>query len=288
MKRREFLRAGAAAAACLGSSTPRSGARVLVLGGTRYFGPVLVEELLAHGATVTLFNRGKTNPHLFPKLEKLRGDRELPDASGLKSLANSSRTRDWVVDTWRGDARCVGETARLLCDRVRHYQYVSTVSVYDRWDRIRIREDEPLNPIPPRPPSPGEPYRYAIRKTLAEQQLREVLPGRSAFFRSHGMRGYPTSAPRHEPYWQVKVMRGRDLVVPAQIEHYQVTDMVSLARFMIRCAREGKTGPYNVAYPPLRFSRFIDAIVKHTRSTVQLHWIPDKFLQAQGVTLLRG
>jgi 2'-hydroxyisoflavone reductase len=36
--------------------------RVLVLGGTGYIGPHLVEHALARGHTVTLFNRGKTKP----------------------------------------------------------------------------------------------------------------------------------------------------------------------------------------------------------------------------------
>ena len=35
----------------------------------------MVRYAIARGHTVTLFNRGKTNTHLFPDLEKLRGDR---------------------------------------------------------------------------------------------------------------------------------------------------------------------------------------------------------------------
>ena len=50
--------------------------RVLVLGGTGQTGPHLVGQLLDRGHAVTLFNRGKTNTHLFPDLEKIRGDRE--------------------------------------------------------------------------------------------------------------------------------------------------------------------------------------------------------------------
>jgi 2'-hydroxyisoflavone reductase len=49
--------------------------QVLVLGGTIFLGPPTVERLLARGHSVTLFNRGKSNPQLFPNLEKLRGNR---------------------------------------------------------------------------------------------------------------------------------------------------------------------------------------------------------------------
>ena len=49
---------------------------ILILGGTVFLGRHLVEVALAHGHTVTLFNRGQHNPDLFPQVERLRGDRE--------------------------------------------------------------------------------------------------------------------------------------------------------------------------------------------------------------------
>ena len=56
-------------------STRHAPLRVLVLGGTGYIGPHLVEHALARGHAVTLFNRGKTKPGLFPRAEQLIGDR---------------------------------------------------------------------------------------------------------------------------------------------------------------------------------------------------------------------
>lgn len=50
--------------------------RVLILGGTEFLGRYLVEAALANGHEVTLFNRGQTNPDLFPDVERLRGDRD--------------------------------------------------------------------------------------------------------------------------------------------------------------------------------------------------------------------
>jgi 2'-hydroxyisoflavone reductase len=47
--------------------------RILILGGTGFIGPS-AQYALDRGHTVTLFNRGKTNPKLFPTVEKL-GDR---------------------------------------------------------------------------------------------------------------------------------------------------------------------------------------------------------------------
>ena len=51
--------------------------RLLVLGGTKFLGRAAVEAALAAGHEVTLFNRGTTNPDLFPELEK-RWTKRLP------------------------------------------------------------------------------------------------------------------------------------------------------------------------------------------------------------------
>ena len=66
--------------------------RILVLGGTRFVGRAYVEEALALGHEVTLFNRGRTGPDLFPGVERLRGDRDA-DLTALRG-----RTWDVVFD----------------------------------------------------------------------------------------------------------------------------------------------------------------------------------------------
>jgi nucleoside-diphosphate-sugar epimerase len=40
--------------------------RLLVMGGTLFLGRHIVEAALSAGHEVTLFNRGQTNPHLYP------------------------------------------------------------------------------------------------------------------------------------------------------------------------------------------------------------------------------
>lgn len=50
--------------------------KILILGGTRFLGRHLVNSARARRHEVTLFNRGQTNPDLFQKVKKIRGDRE--------------------------------------------------------------------------------------------------------------------------------------------------------------------------------------------------------------------
>ena len=77
--------------------------KILVLGGTGFLGPATIEYALARGHKVTMFNRGKTRPELFPNVEKLQGDRDPKKGKGLKAL----ETGQWdvVIDnstTFRG------------------------------------------------------------------------------------------------------------------------------------------------------------------------------------------
>jgi 2'-hydroxyisoflavone reductase len=67
--------------------------KILILGGTVFLGRALVESALNSGHEVTLFNRGKTNPGLFPGVEEIHGDRK----ESLDSLAG--RTWDAAIDT---------------------------------------------------------------------------------------------------------------------------------------------------------------------------------------------
>jgi 2'-hydroxyisoflavone reductase len=62
--RREFL--GTLAATYPLAAAPRK-MRILILGGTGFLGPATVAAAQARGHELTLFNRGKTRPGLFPK-----------------------------------------------------------------------------------------------------------------------------------------------------------------------------------------------------------------------------
>src|SRR5215813_13245500 len=75
----------------------QSAKRILILGGTNFLGPALVEAAVVAGHSVTLFNRGITNPELFPFLEKLRGLRSANAAEENLSALNG-RHWDAIVD----------------------------------------------------------------------------------------------------------------------------------------------------------------------------------------------
>src|SRR5215472_4997989 len=134
------------AAAASGSAVPPAAAvvpkRILVLGGTGFAGPPIVRDAIARGHKVTLFNRGKTNPGLFPQVETILGDR----MTELDRLAG----RDWdaVIDTWAPGPTLVRRAAELLREHVAHYVFLSTISVY-KLGKNPIDESSPTLPLPP-------------------------------------------------------------------------------------------------------------------------------------------
>src|SRR5262245_62772223 len=98
--------------------------KLLVLGGTKFLGRATVEAALARGHEVTLFNRGQTNPDLFPETEKLRGDRE-HDLAAL-----DGRTWDAVVDPSGYLPGAVRASAEKLAGSTGFYLFVSSLSAY--------------------------------------------------------------------------------------------------------------------------------------------------------------
>jgi 2'-hydroxyisoflavone reductase len=151
--------------------------RLLILGGTVFLGRHLVEAALAAGHGVTLFNRGRHDPDLFPAVEKLRGDRD----GDLRALEEG--TWDAVVDTCGYVPRVVGQSAALLADRVEHYTFISSISVYADFSQPGITEDAPVGVLadPTVDEVTGE--TYGPLKALCEEAAEAAMPGRMLVIR---------------------------------------------------------------------------------------------------------
>ncbi|WP_030687093.1 NAD-dependent epimerase/dehydratase family protein [Streptomyces sp. NRRL B-1347] len=97
-----------------------------VIGGSRYFGKLLVKRLLTAGHQVTVINRGSTRPPA--DVEHLVVDRD--DEPAL-TAALGSRTFDVVVDQVCYTPVQAAIAARAFADRTRRYVMTSTIEVYD-------------------------------------------------------------------------------------------------------------------------------------------------------------
>jgi 2'-hydroxyisoflavone reductase len=119
--------------------------KVLILGGTGFVGRILTENLLKSNYKITLFNRGKRNPGIFPEVKHLFGDRETDE---IEQIASG----DWdaVVDFSCMQPDNLNRILGLLEGKVERYIFISTASVYplDNPSELKfpLTEDEEILP----------------------------------------------------------------------------------------------------------------------------------------------
>ncbi len=251
----------------------RRSLRILFIGGTGFIGPHMVRRAMARGHTVTLFNRGRTNPHLFPDVEKFRGDRD----GGLDVLRGKSW--DAVIDTSGYVPRVVRDSAELLRDNVHRYLFISTGDAYADFIKIGIDEDYTLDTIDD--PTNEEPSKnYGPLKVLCEKAVLDTYPDRSTILRP----GWIIGAGDYNsisPYWPVRVHDGGEVLAPGDpTDPLQIIDPHDLARFVIKILEEDINGIYNTVGPeaPMTMAEFLYGIRAVTSSPVRFTWVPADFL----------
>jgi 2'-hydroxyisoflavone reductase len=282
--RRAPVASGTAAAASGGASSggePATRRReLLILGGTGFLGPDIVRAAQARGHTLTLFNRGKTNPHLFPDVEKLHGDRD----GGLAPLRG--RRWDAVVDTSGYVPRIVRQSAELLAPSVGRYLFVSSISVYPDVSQPGTTEDAPVAQLPKDDPDTEEVREhYGALKAACERTVEAAVPGRTLVVRP-GLIVGPGDPTDRFTYWPVRVARGGEVLAPGDGEDpVQIVDVRDLADFVVKLVEDEATGTFNAAGPRGRMTmkEMLEACRAGTASEARFTWVDEKFLEAQEV-----
>jgi 2'-hydroxyisoflavone reductase len=250
--------------------------KLLLLGGPKFAGRALIEAALAGGHEVTTFNRGQTNPGLFPEVEELHGDRG-GDLAPLRG-----RAWDAVLDTSANVPQHPRASAELLADAVGHYTLVSSISVYA--DRSRpIDEDVPLKAVAEEQPEDellSDYSNYGALKVLCEQAVEEHFAGRALVVRP-GLIVGPHDPTDRFTYWPRRAERGGAVLAPAPADNpIQVIDVRDLAEWMLRMVEEGRTGVFNATSPAgsLDFGSMLDAC-----GASEVVWVDEAFLLERGV-----
>ncbi len=251
--------------------------RILVLGGTVFLGRHVVEAALAGGHEVTLFNRGRHNPHLFPEVEKLRGDRD----GGLSPL--EGRRWDSVVDTSGYVPRIVGASADLLADACEHYTFISSVSVYAEPIRPGTGETAPVMTLADE--SEDVERNYGALKALCEEAVEKVFPGRALNVRA-GLIVGPYDPTNRFTYWVARLARGGDVLAPGPRDQpVQLVDARDLAEWVVGAAERRSTGVFNATGPasPLTMEAMLVEVRAALGSDARLVWVDERFLVQAGV-----
>jgi 2'-hydroxyisoflavone reductase len=254
--------------------------KILIVGGTKFFGRHLVTVALARGHRITLFHRGKTNPHLFPVVEKLCGDRD----GNLDLL--KGRSWDAVIDTCGYIPAQVEATASALKTSTGHYTFISSISVYGDFGRTGMDENSGLAALPPGVnPNENNGEYYGAKKALCEQVVERQMPGKSLNIRPGIIVG-PYDFTNRLAYWLERVARGGEVLCPAPPEaRVQLIDARDLAEWTLHMVETLQTGAFNVTGPAdsLTFKQMLDACHAASGSDASLVWMDEKFLLERGV-----
>jgi 2'-hydroxyisoflavone reductase len=283
ISRRTLLAAGLAGAAAAGLPLGRArggdSLHILVLGGTGFLGPAFVEAARAQGHRLTLFNRGRTNPGLFPDLEQLRGDRD----GQLEAL--EGRRFDAVVDTSGYVPRHVRLSAGLLAPSVAQYLFVSTVSVYRDFETPGMDETYPVGRLEDPTVETVDNETYGPLKALCEEAAEAAMPGRVTVVRP-GLIVGPRDRTDRFTYWPARIDRGGEVLAPEGPDTpVQFIDVRDLAAFMVHTLETRTAGVFNADSPP--GERTLGATLEACRRTAtrpaELVWVPADFLAAHEV-----
>ena len=268
--------------------------RILILGGTGFIGPHMVRDALARGHAITLFNRGRTNTHLFPEVEKLVGDRD----GQLGAL--EGRTWDVVLDNSGYVPRHVRDSAQLLKDASDHYLFTSTAGVYASWygadGGMKSAPGEPEWPadgttedhptvVLPEPGSEEVGRWYGHLKVLCEDAVREAY-GEHCVITRPGLIVGPGDSTDRFTYYPVRIdLGGEVMAFGAPDDPVQYIDARDLAAWSIRLCEDRVSGTYNAVAPlgGLRMAELLYGIRAITATPVRFTWVPGSFLAEQGV-----
>jgi 2'-hydroxyisoflavone reductase len=252
--------------------------RLLVLGGTLFLGRHIVDAALARGHVVTLFNRGRTNPDLFPEVEKLHGDRE----SDLSALAG--RTWDAAIDVHGRMPSVVRPAAKALAASVDHFTFVSSISAYGEVFPVGLDESLPTAEFAPGTDE-DDLANYGPCKAECERIVERVFADRS-FIPRPGLIVGPHDPTDRFTYWPRRVASGGEVLAPGDPGRpVQIVDGRDLAEWIVRMIEAGATGAYNATGPeyPLTMGRMLEACRAVAGSDAELVWVSDEFLLAEEV-----
>jgi 2'-hydroxyisoflavone reductase len=252
---------------------------VLVIGGSVFLGRAVVAEAMALGASVTVFNRGRSGAPPGG-VTQVMGDRTRPD--DLEQLRG--RRFDLVVDTCGYTPADVAASTAVLAPTVGHYAFVSSISVYPTWPEAADFDSRGTWPgDPDATDAVTDPESYGRLKVGCELAVERAFGGRCSILRAGAIVGPDDSAVGRLPWWLDRVARGGEVLVPgAPGDAMGIIDARDLARF----ALTGAAGIFTLPGLPGRDTRadLMQACVAATGATPELVWVPDAWLATQDVT----
>ena len=181
----------------------------LVMGGTRFNGLHLVQELVRYGHNVTILNRGITEAPVPREVRRLYADRK--DHQQLREVLGPEEF-DVVFDISAYVLEDVQSIVDIFEGRAGHYIFASSTVVYAATNTLPINEDFPVD-------STSRQSDYGRNKLICEDYLMGV----------YRQRHFPTTSARfsmvfgpdngildREQRMFVRLLQGRKILIPGR------------------------------------------------------------------------
>lgn len=299
-----------------GAATPGSGSaskRILILGGTGFLGPALIEAVMARGHSLSLFNTGTTEarrkekgrPSVIPAgVELLVGNRDpnktaddrrlerdpeaTPEPNSPKGLTQlEGKSWDAVIDTSGYFPRMVRSSASLLAPNVGQYIFISSISVYKRNDLPGLDESGEIHTLAdPTVEEFGAQYEnYGGGKAMCEGAAEAAMPGRTTNIRPGFIIGRRDTS-RRWLYWPARTARGGEMIAPGTAsDPVQIIDVRDLAEWIVHCVEAKVFGVYNATGPTggLTMGAMLEGCRKASGASTQVTWVDPTFLEEKEV-----
>jgi nucleoside-diphosphate-sugar epimerase len=180
--------------------------RIVVLGGTRFIGLAIVEELLAHGHDVTVVHRGRSEPDELAAITHVHADRmELPPLDGFDACVDTSAM-----------TRAHAEAAVRALAAVPRAVVLSSMDVYRAFGSLH--DGVETDPVPLTESSPVREKRYPYRGATEGMDDYEKLDVEETYLARSGtvlrlpmVHGERDGQRREEPVLR-RVRAGRDRI----------------------------------------------------------------------------
>jgi 2'-hydroxyisoflavone reductase len=226
---------------------------ILIIGGTRFQGRYLVNELLDAGHAVTVFHRG--NHVIDPRngLTDIIGDRNHP--ADLACLADCEY--DVCIDTCAYFPSQIELVADIL--KTQHYCLISSVYIYADQDAV-LREDAPRIRTPGGPGSGLTPNNYGALKALCEEEALARFGNTLLILRPSIIIGMGDHTERLLFWLRLAATYGKRLDIASREPVVQLVDVRDLAHFTVRCVEAQRQGAVNVCGEPVGLSTLLDSI----------------------------
>ncbi len=263
--------------------------RLLILGGNAFLGRATARDAVAHGDAVTCAARGQSGD--VPDGARFVAiDRDDPS-----SYANLDGTYDAVVDVSSRPSHVRGALT-ALADRVGHWVYVSSGSVYT--DSATPNQHVDGAPIhDPAPPEVDDPFadgfvNYGPCKVACERAVIDTVGKERAFICRAGLIVGPEDRSDRFTYWPERIARGGEILAPGTPDDLvQWVDVRDLGAWLALAGRDRMAGTFNGIGVPIPRGQFLDAVATGVAAAAlpdtsasadaaapRFTWVPDAFL----------